>query len=284
MNTGPFICLALILVGCAASVPESENRVVRVYEAELSAAEISDHVPDGLEVDDSIVVANQYIDQWIREQVLVHQAEQSLALEEDEFQRELATYRNALLMHEFKERYIQERLNLAVSEEELQAFYEEQADSFYLTDYYVRALFIHAPEMDESRLKPIRTMFAELDSSRIIDMERWCVENAATYSLDADLWWPLNDFTQEVPLQLYRAEKLLAQRKIIEFTDGGRIYFVQILEHALKDKIAPLSVVSEQVKEMILHQRRQQLLLNMEERLIMKAYAEGAVERTENDE
>lgn len=281
MKTLRIACFALILGSCAESSSDIEHRVIRVYESELTATEIADHVPDGLEIEDSILVANQYIDQWIREQVLVHQAEQSLALNEDEFQRELETYRNALLMHEFKELYIQERLDTRISEEELLAFYDEQADSFYLTDYYVRALFVHAPEMDELRLKPIRTMFTELDSSRIIDMERWCVENAAMYSLESDQWWSLNDFTQEVPLQLYRAEKQLAQRNIIEFTEGGRIYFVRILEHALKDKIAPLGVVRDQVKEMILHQRKQQLLLSMEERLIMKAHAEGAVERIE---
>ena len=112
-------------------------------------------------------------------------------------------------------------------------------------------------------------------------MERWCVENAAAFSLTDDIWWTLGDLTKEVPLELYRAESQIARRRPIEFEAEGRIFLVRFLEHALKNDVAPFEAVRAQVDELILHQRRQALLMDLEENLVVAAWAEGAVQRKE---
>ena len=59
----------------------------------------------------------------------------------------------------------------------------------------------------------------------------------------------------------------------------GRRYLVRFLEHALKDDVAPFSAVREEVVDMILHRRQQELLLAMEEQLVIQAWADGDVEK-----
>jgi hypothetical protein len=54
---------------------------------------------------------------------------------------------------------------------------------------------------------------------------------------------------------------------------------VRFLEHALKDDVAPFSAVRKEVVDMILHRRQQELLLAMEEQLVIKAWADGDVEK-----
>jgi hypothetical protein len=56
---------------------------------------------------------------------------------------------------------------------------------------------------------------------------------------------------------------------------------VRFLEHALKNEVAPFEAVRNQVDELILHQRRKKLLLDLEENLVVSAWSEGAVQRTE---
>ena len=53
------------------------------------------------------------------------------------------------------------------------------------------------------------------------------------------------------------------------------------MEHALKNDVAPFEAVRTQVDELILHQRRQALLMELEENLVVAAWAEGAVQRQE---
>ena len=80
-------------------------------------------------------------------------------------------------------------------------------------------------------------------------------------------------------MNLYRTASQLSNRRLIEFEANDRIYLVRILEHALKDQVAPFSAVRQEVEEMIVHQRRQSILLDMEEQLVVKAWSEGNVER-----
>lgn len=263
-------------MGCGEAAESSTQSVARVGTATLTAAQVRAHVPVGLSLDDSATAAQRYVDQWVREQILVAQAEAALPPEAMAFEDEIKAYRNALLLHSFKERYVNERLDSEVSEEEALAFYEANEASFMLTDYAVRVLFINAPET--AVLDDVREPFAALDSTGMIDIERWCVENGAVYGLDGSTWWTLSAFTKEVPMNFYRTESQLSSRRLVDFEAEGRHYLVRFIEHALKDEVAPFSAVRNDVTEMILHRRKQQLLLAMEEQLVVKAWAEGLVE------
>lgn len=265
--------------GCGEAAESSMQAVARVGTATLSAAQVRAHVPVELSLEDSATAAQRYVDQWVREQILVAQAEASLPPEAMAFEDEIKAYRNALLLHAFKERYVNERMDSEVSEEEAIAFYEANEASFMLTDYAVRVLFINAPET--AVLDDIREPFAALDSTGMIDIERWCVENGAIYGFDGSTWWTLSAFTKEVPMNFYRTESQLSSRRLVDFEADGRHYLVRFLEHALKDEVAPFSAVRKDVTEMILHRRKQQLLLAMEEQLVVKAWAEGLVEVAE---
>ena len=271
-----WIALGAAGTGCGEAVESSTQAIARVGTATLTASQVRAHVPVGLSLDDSATAAQRYVDQWVREQILVAQAEAALPPEAMAFEDEIKAYRNALLLHAFKERYVNERMDSEVSEEEALAFYEANEASFMLTDYAVRVLFINAPET--AVLDDIREPFAALDSTGMIDIERWCVENGAIYGLDGSTWWTLSAFTKEVPMNFYRTESQLSSRRLVDFEAEGRHYLVRFIEHALKDEVAPFSAVRKDVTEMILHRRKQQLLLAMEEQLVVKAWAEGLVE------
>ena len=271
--------MGVVGAGCGEAAESSTQSVARVGNATLAAAQVRAHVPVGLSLDDSATAAQRYVDQWVREQILVAQAEAALPPEAMAFEDEIKAYHNALLLHAFKERYVNERMDSEVSEEEALAFYEANEASFMLTDYAVRVLFINAPET--AILDDIREPFAALDSTGMIDIERWCVENGAIYGLDGSTWWTLSAFTKEVPMNFYRTESQLSSRRLVDFEADGRHYLVRFIEHALKDEVAPFSAVRKDVTEMILHRGKQQLLLTMEEQLVVKAWAEGLVEVAE---
>ena len=264
-------------IGCGDGAGAPSEALARVGEHVLTADLVAQRIPQGLNLDDSTTAAERYVDQWMREQILVAQAEAALSPEEVTFDEELTAYRNALLLHAFKKRYINERLDTEVSEEEALSFYNVNQASFMLSDYAVRVLFINAPET--AIMDTIPQAFAEVDSTGMLGIERWCVENGAIYGLDGDTWWTLSAFTKEVPMNFYRTESQLSSRRLVDFEADGRHYLVRFLEHALKDEVAPFSAVRDEVVEMIVHRRQQELLLAMEEQLVLKAWAEGNAEK-----
>ena len=69
---------------CNSTSPNSDNIiVVEAFGKSLSLDSISARIPDNLSYDDSTMLADRIVNSWIREQVLLAQAEESL-IEENE--------------------------------------------------------------------------------------------------------------------------------------------------------------------------------------------------------
>lgn len=269
--------------GCAWMAGEAETveaSAAAVYGRALPWSDLSGQIPNDLAPEDSAVMATRLIEGWLREQVILHQAERELAPADLDFTTELEAYRNALVTHRYEERYVAERLNPVVTEAEALAFYESQPDLFMLTDYVVRARFLHFPA-DGRQPDAVRALFTSDDSLKVAELESWCVQHGATYNIDPEIWWLLDDLVREVPVQLYRPERQIADRRLLDFEQDGRVYWLQFLEHALKDAPAPFEMVRERIEELILHRRRTELLAELQERLLEKAHAEGAILRGE---
>ena len=156
--------------GCSDGAGTPSGALARVGKHVLTADLVTQRIPEGLNPDDSTTAAERYVDQWVREQILVAKAEAALQPEEAAFDEELTAYRNALLLHAFKERYINERLNTEVNEGEALSFYNVNQAAFMLSDYAVRVLFINAPET--AVMDTIPRAFAEVDSTGMLEIER----------------------------------------------------------------------------------------------------------------
>ncbi len=276
------LLLALGLCGCSFTDDDTQPQTVfaaRAFDHVLPLQEVCDRIPDNASTSDSTLMAQRYVDQWIREQVLVQQAETHLPLDLQTFEREIRAYRNALLLHHYKERYVQQRLEQEVPDEDALAYYQAHKDLFVLTDYAVRATFVHVPLDAKQDIPFIETALMDDDSLTSFPLQQWCVEHGAVHSLNPEAWWYLEDLVQEVPIALYRTENQLASRKLIQFEDDERIYFLRFHEHALIDGVAPFEVVQDRVEELILHGKKQELLLQLEEELLIQAWQQGSVEK-----
>ena len=76
--------------------------IVEAFSKSLSLDSISSLIPDNMSFEDSTMLADRIINSWIREQVLLAQAEKSLSDQDPKFTRQIQNYRNALLVSEYE--------------------------------------------------------------------------------------------------------------------------------------------------------------------------------------
>jgi hypothetical protein len=273
----------LFICGCGKgpeSKAEGTDRVLaEAFGVTLSETEVLRELDAALSRKDSLEAADRVMDRWIAEQIMVEAATQALPLADQNFDKELATYRRALLLHRYEDAYVQQRIERTVDEDEARVFYEDQPHLFPLTDYVVRARFLHLPEGDDGDLEQVRELLASSDTADYTPLEQWCINHGAVHSLDPDAWWYLDQLLREIPMQIYRADRQLADRRLMEFTQEGRRHLLVILEHALKDDPAPFALVKPRIEALVLHGRRQALLLELEEKLVTAAWANGKVKK-----
>ena len=85
------------------------------------------------------MLADRIVNSWIREQVLLAQAEESLLEENEKLESQIQTYRNALLISEYENRFVNSRLNRTVTEFEVDGFHKTHPELFKLSEHVVRA-------------------------------------------------------------------------------------------------------------------------------------------------
>jgi hypothetical protein len=292
----------LVLAGCVEGAVSNRDDfgtdvAAEAYGEVLTWDSLATWVPDDLSLEDSAAFAERVIDRWMREQVMLAQARTHLQTERSSLEKALEAYRRSLLINTYETRYVDSRLDTDVSEDEVAAYYEAHPELFTLHDHAVRVLYLHLPDPKvaaearganwskkdqkdwDKQVRDVETWLERADSTSIPELERWCIERGAVHHVDHEAWWAVNELLDEVPLSLYRVEDQIQRTSPLSFTAQDRLYFVRFLDHGLKGKTAPLDVARDQITELLLQGRRQQLLDALRDTLLQQAWANGDLRR-----
>ena len=256
-----------------------ENKVVvSAFGKNLLLDSLCSRIPDELSFEDSTLLSERIIEGWVRENVLLAQAEKNINEFSSAFESSIKSYRNALLVTQFEREFIASRVDTKVQDEEIEKFHSDYPELFQLKEHVLRAVFFEI-NTEEDMLDSARIWLTTADSSSVPKLEQWSIERGAHFALDVDYWWLLSDLLQTVPMQVYRIEDQLRDRRLIEFTDGDSRYLLRILEHRLKDLPSPISIARERIVDLIIQERRRSILENLRDDLVSDAWANGEIIR-----
>jgi hypothetical protein len=94
--------------------------------------------------------------------------------------------------------------------------------------------------------------------------------------LDVDNWMRLDELTNIVPMKILNPESFLKRNRFVSLDSDDYTYMVRFEEYLLEESISPLSIVSDNIRSVILTQRRKQLIDKMKAATYKKAKKERA--------
>ena len=112
--------VAIIAVSCnLTQTSDPDNAIARVYDDYLYSSELNDIISKDVSVKDSLILVKNYINNWVRQKLLVKQAEKNLSSEQKDFSNQLESYRNSLIIYKYQTLFLKQRLDPVVSEQEI---------------------------------------------------------------------------------------------------------------------------------------------------------------------
>ncbi|MDV7396202.1 hypothetical protein RZS08_32715, partial [Arthrospira platensis SPKY1] len=117
---------ALVLAGsmaCADVSSDDDVLVARVFDRQLRWSELRQVVPVDADPTDSAALAQAYITNWSRQQVLLERAERNLGEEQKEFDRQLRDYRNSLIIFAYEQALVDQKLDTTVTMAEVEEYF-----------------------------------------------------------------------------------------------------------------------------------------------------------------
>ncbi len=263
-----FVLLVLIMGACSEQL--QEQPVARVGEHYLYPSEISRILPPNTGREDSIMLTEDYINKWVKQQLLIEKANENLTPDQKDVTRELEEYRNSLIIYRYKNELVRQRMDTLVTPEQIRDFYEQNRQTFLLDRSIVKAVFIKIPN-DLANPSMLKEMVKDNSDEGQIELRDYCMQYAKNFEIALDNWIDFAVLNRNLPEPIDDPAAYMTRNNTYEMNDANYYYLVHIQDYMLANDLAPLEFVENNIKNLILNRRKIEFLKEIENNI----YTEG---------
>ncbi|HRH66407.1 MAG TPA: hypothetical protein PLU53_08925 [Bacteroidia bacterium] len=254
-----------------------KDAVARVFGNYLYPDDLAGVVPKGASRQDSINITKSFVENWIRQQAVLQKAEDNLDEEKKNVEKKLEDYRKTLITYAYETELIAQKLDTVVSDKEIEEYYKTNQNNFELKDNIIKVIYLKlnkkSPKMDKVRNWYRSNSVKDRDA-----LTEYCHQYAVNYFLDDQTWLLFDDLLKEIPIKTYDKEQFLQNNRNIEIEDSMHVYLVSIKGFMIKNSNSPLSFEKNNIRSLIINQRKLKLIEQLEQKAYEDARKSGDVE------
>ncbi len=262
---------------CKDKQTPAKGEILAEYkDKKLYRSDIPEEIWNKYKSGDSSGLLKSIIEKWVQNAVLVSEAEQSLSSEQKNKDRLIEDYRNSLLIFEYQQQLIREKLDTGVTEEEISAFYTNNSAAFQLKKNIVKIRYVKINKQ-KADLNKLRKLMQNPTPQNDAELKSYAEKLADNFYIDSN-WLYLDDITKEIPLdENYNQQRFLANNKFISIEENEMLYLLYIIDFRIKDAVSPLEFEKDKIKDIILYQRKLRFLKDIQKTLYDKALGNGDI-------
>ena len=261
--------VAVFLLACNPTEPDNPDDPVlaRVHQRELRLSEMQGMFPASATQADSAMIIEAFANRWARDAVLLWESEQN-APSDLNLDRLVRDYRASLVRSSYEEQLVSTKLDSAITESELEAFYDATQGEYQLETPIVRCFFMRVPypTPEEENLQLLWNNGNPEDTAAL---RRYAAKYAEVSLLDRSAWYGLDRVAAQLPEGTLTADNVNTKREFTQL-DGTNRYYFRLFELKPRLEIAPLSYVKNQVHRAILHGRKREVLEQSREEIFAR--------------
>lgn len=253
----------------------TEEPLARVYDEFLYPSDVATVVTKKMSKSDSAVVVRSYIDNWVRERLMLRIAEQNIPQDID-IDEMVRNYRNNLIQLYYEKNLVEQRLDSTVTKEEVRNYYEANKEENVLKYKVARCYFVKLPS-NAPQQADLRAWWKRETPEDVLKLKEYCEQFAQLYNLEDSTWVRASDVAAQFPAGTL-TEGNIVKGKTLSIEKEGYIYLLEVLETADKGQIAPLGYVREKAKSYILLKRKMELIERMSKEMYQREMNKQNVE------
>ena len=286
MNRIVCIIIAALSV-CSCTLYENftkGDKVAQIGRAALYKTDLEKLIPKGVSSQDSAALAQQYINSWAVKQLMLQKAEEQLPKADKDVAGLLEDYRTQLLVFRYENKFLEERLDTLVTEQEIEEYYNAHLGSFVGKNGVFKGRLVKM-QNSSPNLQVMRKLAKKRDIESLDALEQLAYNSAYRYSDDNNNWVDLNIVAKDAGASLEELQKIMSKEKLAgEYKDTVYTNVLQILEYVAPGELTPVEYNSEKIKEIIISRRKQELLSNLQRDILNDALNNNKLKIIEEDE
>lgn len=264
--------LLLTAVSCemASSLVHDDQPVARVGKENLYRSEIEGRIPGMMSPEDSAGFAERYIRLWAMDRLYADVAEKQLSKSELDMSAELESYRRSLLRYRYEQRYLNDRLDTLISDRQINDYYEAHEADFTLREPLMKVRFVDimkdSPDLDE-----ILALMSSDEYGDLVRADSLARVSALRYFDNSGSWMSASDLARYFGTSASEMVDAMDEDMIIiEPENRGDILAAYVCD-MVESGTAPLEYCTPVIRDIILSNRKHELLAALERDLLDEA-------------
>lgn len=245
------LLIVLLLSGCY----RDDKVVAEVNRHKLYLSEVRAQMPDGLSAEDSALLSQKVIDDWITEELILAEAEKQLSPKEKNFNQEIANYRRMLLKQRYFEKITSNPEQFKVSDDEVRKIIRQTAGNDIVEKEIVKLNYVKLHK-NSPILQNIKDILFD-DTRRMNEkaqIETLCADTIE-YFIEDNKWLFWDDIQAEVDID-FNAQKANKLPLCFDQTIGNDRYLIVILDYKSEQTAEENDEYFESVRTMLIQQKK----------------------------
>ena len=268
-----YLLLPVLLCSCNAiqSLVHDDQVVAKVGKNKLYRSELERFIPNMVSGADSARLAEQYINTWAMDLLYLDVAEKELSKGELDVSVELEDFRRSLLKYRYEQRYINDRLDTLVTDEQIREYYAAHEAEFELKRPVLKARFVDMMK-DSPKADEILRMMTSQEYKDVRRADTLAKTTALRYFDSSDTWMDANELAKSFGLDYTQMLSYLRWDNTIRYEPEGRgDLMVAYICDIRRNGPAPLEYCADRIRDILMSARKHNLMDSLERDLLENA-------------
>ncbi len=254
-------------MGLEKQILNKDEPIASLFDIKLYRKDIQNLIPKNISKEDSLIFVKSIINNWAVKQIILKKSlENSSSKLNNTINNLVANYKQSLLINSYKEQIIKQQLDTVIKEKELEQYYSKNKQNFKLNEELLKVKFLNFRK-DLSTKKEVIRLFKSNEIEDLEALEKYRL-NFKSYQLNDSIWVSLDNIMLKTS---FSKEKLLKKTKFTLKQDSLSLYLVAVKNVLKRNEIAPISYIKQNIKQLILHQRKIELIREIEKIIVKDA-------------
>ncbi|VBB45372.1 conserved hypothetical protein [uncultured Paludibacter sp.] len=270
-----FVCLG-VMWSCTKTTPEPKRVPLLEVEGKFLYKDVVEKViPATANKIDSAEIADRYIRKWVTD-VLMYENGQRNLQNEAEIDEQVEEYRKALVIHQYEQALVEERVSNDILDEELHEFYNSYNSQLASQDNLIKGVLLILPK-SAPKIDQVREWVRIPNEKSLENIEKYSLKNAISFDYFMKNWMPLKEILKKAPFKIEDSRAFVNDKSFSETTDSTKIYMLRITDAVLMGQTEPFEVAQDKIKTIMLNKRQSDFIIQFEKDIYNDAVSNGSI-------
>ena len=237
--------------------------------------EIDQIIPATASLIDSADIAERYIKKWVTDVLVYENAKRNINKLND-IEKRVEEYRKSLIINEYEQALIKERLSGVVTEDEMKKFYETYKSQLISQENLIKGLLLIVPK-NAPQIDKVREWVRLSNTKSLENIEKYSLKNAISYDYFMNNWTSFGEILKKAPFRIEDSGVFVRSTSFAETSDSTKMYLLRIVSSIPTGQTEPYDLAKKKISSVLLNKKKSDFIIQFENDIYKDAKEEGSI-------